>query len=197
MKANTECQLFINKEFSDDDLLKGIYIAVIHATRIPPHIGLITDGKYHSLSIKGQDINTPVTALIKNTIQRKIPSLFIKIRSHTTFSNTYLKEHFITNVQHFPKVDIGVATCLSPLKLFFDEVYNISMTDINYLFELIPRLYSEELIENSSSLFIGEEKYFLPVYTTAEINAGIEQVRNEFKYITPALSEGEGAKKRK
>ena len=180
MKANTECQLFINKEFSDDDLLKGIYLAVIHATRIPPHIGLITEGKYHSLSVKGHDVNTPVTALIKNTIQRKIPSLFIKIKSHTTFSNTYLKEHFITNVLHFPKVDIGVATCLSPLKLFFDEVYNIPMTDINYLFELIPRLYSEELIENTSSLFIDEKKYVLPVYTTAEINAGIEQVRNEF-----------------
>ena len=33
----------IYKQFSENDLLKGVYIAVIHAARIPPHIGLIID----------------------------------------------------------------------------------------------------------------------------------------------------------
>ncbi len=185
-------QLFFNKQFSENDLMKGLYIVVVHATRIPPHIGLIADEKFHSLSIKGQDINSSIVALIKNSTQRKIPSLFIKIRPHSSFSETYLKEHFITNIQQFPKVDIGVATCLSPLKLFFNEVYNVAMNDINYLFELIPRLYSDGLIENISSLFVDEKKYQLPVYTEIEINAGITQVRNEFKYFTPALFNGEG-----
>lgn len=180
MKAVTASKFAIDKQFSEDDLLKGVYIAVIHATRIPPHIGLIMDGKYHSLSLKGQNINASVQALIKNTNQRKIPSLFIKIKPHNTFSNTYLNEHFITNVQQFTRVDIGVATCLSPIKLFFDEAYNISMHDINFLFELLPKLYSEKLIENASALFIDEKKYQLPVYSSAEINAGIMQVRNEF-----------------
>lgn len=181
MKATAPHLLSINKQFNEDDLLKGLYIAVVHATRIPPHIGLIMDGKYYSLSIKGQDINTTVTALIKNTKQRKIPSIFIKIRSHNTFSTTYLKEHFITNIQQFPKVDIGVATCLSPIRLFFDEVYNVSMNEINYLFELVPKLYSEDLIENTFALFVDEKKYQLPVYTAAEINAGIQQVKNDLK----------------
>ena len=181
MNSTTTYQLSINKQFSENDLLKGVFIAVIHATRTPPHIGLVIDSKYHSLTVKGQDINTSVAALIKNTNQRKIPSLFIKIRAHSTFSELYLKEHFITNIQQFPRVDIGIASCLSPIKLFFDEVYNVPMTNINYLFELVPRLYSEGLIENSSSLFIEETKYQLPVYSNAEINAGIIQVRNEYK----------------
>jgi len=180
MKHTSISQLSINKKFNEDDLLKGLYIAVIHATRIPPHIGLITDGKYHSLTIKGQTLDTSVSALIKNTSQRRIPSLFIKIKPHNTFSTIYLKEHFITNIQQFQRVDIGVATCLSPIKLFFDEVYNIPMDDINYLFELVPKLYSEELIENSSALFVDEKKYQLPVYTLSEINAGIARVRSEF-----------------
>ncbi len=173
-------QFSINKQFSEEDLLNGIYIAVIHASRIPPHIGIIADGKYNSLSIKGQDINVPAAALIKNSRQRKIPSLFIKIKPHSTFSAAYLKEHFITNVQQFPRVDIGIATCLSPLKLFFEEIYNVPMKDINYLFELVPLLHSMGLIENISSLFIDEKKYQLPVYTNAEINAGIGKVRAEF-----------------
>src|ERR1035437_1841737 len=163
-KLTSPNQLLFNKQFNENDLLKGLYIVVIHATRIPPHIGLIVEEKFHSLSIKGQDINTSLEALIKNSNQRKIPSLFIKIKQHSTFSTPYLKEHFITNIQQFPKVDIAVATCLSPVKLFFEEVYNVPMININYLFELIPKLYSEGLIENISSLFIDEKKYQLPEY---------------------------------
>ena len=205
-KLTLPYHLTFNKQFNGNDLLKGVYIAVIHATRIPPHIGIIADGKFHSLSIKGQDINTSIEVLIKNSNQRKIPSLFIKIKPHSTFSELYLKEHFITNIQQFPKVDIGVATCLSPVKLFFEEVYNVPMNTVNYLFELVQKLYSEGLIENISSLFVDEKKYEFPVYTTAEINAGIAQVRSEFKYLSPNLpnrvppiaspvAQGEGVKK--
>ena len=145
-------KLKINRQFNESELLKGIYIAVIHATRIPPHIGMIMDKKYHSLSIKGRDINTPVPALIKNSSIRKIPTLFIKIKSHPTFSDIYLREHFITNIEQFDRVDIGVATCLSPIKLFFEEVYNLPMKETNYLYELLPLLYAEGLIDSVSSL---------------------------------------------
>ena len=184
MQITNPYQLTINKQFNENDLLKGVYIAVIHATRTPPHIGLIINGKYNSLTIKGQDIDVSVAALIKNTTQRQIPSLFIKIRPHSTFSDTYLKEHFITNIQQFPKVAVAMATCLSPVKLFFEEVYNVSMDTINYLFELIPRLDSEGLVESVSALFVDEKKYQLPVYTSAEINEGIEQANEFSKTVT-------------
>jgi len=155
-------------------------MAVLHATRIPPHIGLIADKHYHSLTIKGQDINTSVNALIKNSQIRKIPSLFVKIKPHATFSELYMKEHFITNVQQFQRVDTDIATCLSPIKLFFDEVYDIPMKDVNYLYELLPKLHAEGLIEHTTALFV-DENYLLPKYTAAEINAGIEQVTTVFK----------------
>lgn len=170
----------IDKSFDEQDLSKGLFIAVIHATRIPPHIGMIVDKSYHSLSIKGQDINTPIAALVKNSNIRKIPTLFIKIKSHPTFSTIYLREHFITNVQQFERVDVGVATCLSPIKLFFEEVYGVSMKQVNYLYELLPVLESEGLIESISSIHIDKETYLLPVYTNKEINAGIDLVRKEF-----------------
>ena len=180
IETSVTYKLNINKPFSEEDLQKGLYIAVIHATRIPPHIGIIADKHYNSLTIKGQTINTSVTALIKNSVIRKIPSLFIKIKPHPTFSELYLKEHFITNVQQFQRVDTGVATCLSPIKLFFEEVYDVSMNDVNYLYELLPKLHAEGLIEHTTALHL-DENYQLPVYTSAEINAGIDQVRSEFK----------------
>lgn len=171
----------IDKEFDEQELSKGIFIAVIHATRIPPHIGMIIDKSYHSLSVKGQDINIPIAALIKNSTIRKIPSLFIKVKSHPTFSDIYLREHFITNVQQFERVDVGIATCLSPIKLFFEEAYGVSMKDINYLYELLPLLESKDLIESFSALNLDKKNYQLPFYTNKEINAGIDEVRKEFK----------------
>ncbi len=184
VESKTTYKLSVDQQFNETDLLKGIYIVVQHATRIPPHIGLIADKEYHSLTIKGHDIHTPVSALVKNTLQRKIPSLFIKIKPHTTFSAIYQKEHFITNVQQFPRVDIHVATCLSPVKLFFEEVYNVPMNNIDYLYELLPKLDEEGLIEKVTSLFVDEQNYQLPVYTNKEINEGIAQVRSEFKTST-------------
>lgn len=176
------------KTFDEADLLNGVYIVAMHATRIPPHIGLIIDKQYHSLSIKGRDINTPVRALIKNIEQRKIPSVFIKIKQHTTFSNAYLKEHFILNIQQFPRVDKHTATCLSPIKLFFSETYDIPMEQVEFLYHLLPILQSAGLIEHTSSLFIDEETYKLPVYTREELDREIELARNESDSISPALT---------
>lgn len=166
---------------SNEEKLKGLFIAVVHATRIPPHIGIIANEKYHSLSVKGQNINTPVNSLIKTSVVRKIPTLFIRIKPHPTFSEVYLGEHFITNVQQFKRVDAGVATCLTPIRSFFEEVYYLSMKDVNYLYELLPALDSKGLIESITSLNIDEKNYQLPFYTNNEINAGIEQVRKEYK----------------
>lgn len=167
------------RKFDETDLFNGVYIVVLHAARIPPHIGMIVDKHYHSLTIKGQDCNTPIPALIRNIEQRKIPSLFIKIKTHTTFSHSYLKEHFILNIQQFPKVDKGIATCLSPIKLFFEETYDVSMTGIHFLFDLLPKLQTEELIEHYSALFINESEYQLPVYTQVQLDNKIETARSE------------------
>lgn len=178
MNKGINASLIIDTSFDEKDLQKGVYIAIVHATRIPPHIGLVIGGKYHSLTVKGQDINIPVEALIKNTMQRKIPALFVKIKAHATFSEAYLKEYFITNVQQFPRVDIGVATCLSPIKLFFSETYNLPLENVNFLFELVPLLYTEGLVESASTLFVDDKVFQLPVYTQTEINRGIAEVRN-------------------
>jgi hypothetical protein len=175
------------KEFNEAELSNGVYIVAMHATRIPPHIGLIIDKQYHSLSIKGQDFNTPVKALLKNIEQRKIPSLFIKIKSHTTFSHAYLKEHFILNIQQFPRVDKDVATCLSPIKLFFNEVYDVGMDDVDFLFHLLPKLQATELLEHTTTLFIDEKKYQLPVYTKEELDTEIENARKEIVSTTSLI----------
>jgi hypothetical protein len=183
MQTINPYKITVNTSFNENDLSKGIFIVILHASRIPPHIGIIAGNKYHSLSIKGQEINLPLEAFLKNIRIRKIPSIFIKIKSHPTFSNDYLKEHFIHDIQQFAKVEAGAATCLSPLRSFFEEVYSVSTTDVNFIFELLPRLESNGLIESVAFLFIAEEHFHLPVYDMDQINDGIRQANREAKQI--------------
>lgn len=176
-------KICINKKFHEDDLMKGAYIAITHATRVPPHIGMIINNKYHSLTVKGQETDKNVHALVKNSIIRKIPSVFIKVKQHSTFSYEYLNEHFISNVQQFTKVEAGKATCLSPVKLFFEEVYGLPLEKINYIFDLLPLLEKQGLIERVSSLCIEESEFQLPFYSFDEINKEIEKANKEIKQI--------------
>ncbi len=178
----------INEPFAEEKLLNGTYIVIVHASRIPPHIGIIADQAYHSLSIKGQELNVPVAAFIRNTTLRKIPCLFINIKSHPAYDAAQLKEHFISSIQQFPKVAAGSATCLSPVKLFFEEVYRVKMKDVHSIFELLPVLEAEGLIGETSALFIATGRFQLPTYSMEEINKGIAQAENEAKAITKATT---------
>ncbi|MBK7311603.1 MAG: hypothetical protein IPI93_12660 [Sphingobacteriaceae bacterium] len=40
-------------ELTDSTLTKGLFICLLHVKRVPPHIGVIIDGKYHSLATSG------------------------------------------------------------------------------------------------------------------------------------------------
>ncbi len=165
-------------------LRKDVFIVLLHATRIPPHIGMLTNGFYHSLSVKGQDLDVPIDILWKGVVQRKIPSLFIKIRSLRDSTPELLSGEFKKHVRCFNRVDRGVATCLSPLKLFFAEQFGLSMEKVNYLYELLPLLESKELIGQVFGYGLDvhtESSFTLPYYTMDEILKGIEAVRIEYK----------------
>ncbi|MCE3279131.1 MAG: hypothetical protein K0S44_1322 [Bacteroidetes bacterium] len=181
-------KLNINKQFEDNDLQKGVTIVILHATRIPPHIGIISGKKYHSLSIKGQEINQSTETFIKNIKIRKIPSLFLRVKDHPVLSNGYLTEHFILNVQEFPKVESGKATCLSPVKRFFEDNYHIPSDSVHFIFELLSKLEEKDLIEHVSSLFIGGNCLDLPIYTDNDIQLEIIKAQKEAKIVKEQTS---------
>ena len=53
-------------QFDEVILNKGIYLSVVHANKIPPHIGIVVDGKYFSLKANGKDINNNDGAIKSN-----------------------------------------------------------------------------------------------------------------------------------
>jgi hypothetical protein len=169
------------------NLRKGVYAVILHADRLPPHIGVIAGKKYHSLTIKGQETDLSIEALIKNIKIRKIKALFIRISPHPTFSNDYLKEHLVHVIHQFPKVEVGKANCLSPVKIFFEEAYSVSLEKVHFIFELIPELQRMNMTADISSLNIEDDQLELPVYGNQHINEGIELAIKEAKLIRSAI----------
>ncbi len=155
---------------------------ILHATRIPPHVGLMIGGDYNSLTIKGHEIGVSHEALLKTIRQKEIAAVFLQLQKHPVFSDDYLLEVFRHQVRQFPCVKQGVATCLDPLKLFFNEFYALPKNDHELLFELEARLEENSYIRQRIFFNIDEKwmkngKFNLPNYSAKQLQEVIKQER--------------------
>ncbi len=167
-----------------EGIKKGMYLVLLHANRIPPHIGLMMDNVYHALSIKGQEINVSGEALLKNISVRKIPSVFVEIKKHPVFSNSHLSESFMEQVKLFDKVSVSGNTCLSPVKLFFDEYYALDKAKINLVFDLLKELHRNNFSPAAFGANLGvlkENIFYLQPYNQKDLEKQIEEELSKLK----------------
>jgi hypothetical protein len=114
---------------------------------------------------------------------RKIPSLFVGIKDHPVFSADYLNELLTECVTEHSRVEEDGATCLTPVKTFFREAFQVNGQEVNFLFDLLPLLQSAELLKGTGGCNLEAgvgEMFYLPTYSFNEINERIRQVRLEF-----------------
>lgn len=157
---------------------KNSWLVILHASRIPPHVGLMINGNYNSLTIKERELNVSAEALLKTISQKKIEALFLKLAKHPVFSEDYQLQVFQQQLHQFTKVKEGEATCLSPLKLFFKEFYAIKNND-DLLFDFLETLNENNFISESVGLNIKSENntFIFNAYTPEELQKRIKQER--------------------
>ena len=66
----------VSNTYDLQELSKNTWIVILHASRIPPHIGILVDGNYNSLTIKGHELNINIAVLLKTIQQKKNRSSF-------------------------------------------------------------------------------------------------------------------------
>lgn len=167
---------------NEPSLEKGIYLCLLHAKRIPPHIGIIINGNYHSLTIKGTEPNVPLKALLKTISQKKIETIFLKIKPHPVFSVEHLNAMFLEILKPYTSIKNNELTCLSPLKEFFYEFYAVPKSDKDIIFTFINRLHNNNFIleANSLNLTLESGQVQIPVYSQEELNNKIKSIRDEY-----------------
>ncbi|MDO9001750.1 MAG: hypothetical protein Q7W45_18430 [Bacteroidota bacterium] len=161
--------------FNPEFLNKNSWLVILHANRIPPHVGLLINGNYNSLTIKGHELNVNPEALLKIISQKKIESIFIRIKHHPVFSLDYQLEILQETIKKFEQVKQFHATCLTPIKLFFEEFYAINFIEEELFYDFMKRLQSNSYLENASSLNFELTKNTLELsfYSSEQLNEKI------------------------
>lgn len=176
-------QIKLNQvNFDSYALSKQVWIVILHYNRIPPHIGLMIDGQYNSLTIKGRETNIDFKVLLKTITQKKIEACFIQLQKQPVFSTQFQLEILQHYINQYDFVKQNYATCLSPIKSFLNEFYGIEIIKEELFFELLIRLNSNEFltcfcsnINESNSNIIT-----LPSYTHIELQDLIEKERQPY-----------------
>jgi len=160
-------------EFDDKLLLKNSWLMILHASRIPPHVGIMINGFYSSLTIKGHELDVRAEVLLKTISQKKIETLAVQLVKQPVFSADYQKEVLGFYVRQFPKVEAHKASCLSPVKLFLQEFYAIPYNPAELLFEITERLKQNNYIDKVLGLnlkdTLTESDFSLPVYSHEQL----------------------------
>ncbi len=175
--------IHINRKFYIHGFKKGIYLVLQHVNRIPPHIGLLIENKYHSLQIRGKELNVDGNVLLKNILIRKIPCIFLEISPHPVFSPQHQEEVYLEIMKNFTKVDGENETCLSPLREFFEEFYKLPKQKTTLIFDLLDQLYLNSFVKSAAANFVETTKdnyFYLQPYNQDIL---LEKINNELNKI--------------
>lgn len=169
MIADSPYTLALTTETDETQLLRGSWLMILHASRIPPHVGMMIGGCYSSLTIKGHELNVKAEVLLQTISRKKIEALAIQLVKQPVFSEGYQREVLDLYIRQFPKVEAHRASCLSPVKLFLQEFYAIPDQPKELLFEITERLKQNHYIHKTLGFNLkeglSEGDYSLPVYS--------------------------------
>lgn len=164
-------EIEITKDFSLNDLKHGLFIFMFRATRIPPHLGIITNGKLYDISLKGPNIDVPVEDFISTVNKRASEVVFIELNK-PQFSS-FLDDEIKYLVNKYWKVSNDVS-CLAPIKDFLEQSYGLnSVQKAEFVFDLLPILKENSLIKSTGEVNLynklNNNKLELSVYSKKDI----------------------------
>lgn len=147
-----------------DSLNQGLFLWIFHADKIPPHIGISTEGKFFSLKANGIDCGVEVKSILNLIDRKKIPSILLELDG--IISEKKMKQLFKKYTKTIPQK----ITCLHPIKLLLE------VPSVNKLSELL-----EELDRHNRVL---SKKYFnLPVDFNGIPEYDVEAIHNRLKIL--------------
>ncbi len=147
------------REFENQEYLNGTFLWVIHADKIPPHIGISKDGIYFSLKVSGKDDQVSIQSLVGLITGKKIPTLAIQL-----VDNKLEIEDFKNVFGAYLFAESNVASCLSPIsRLYFPEQQDLILS------ELLQKLQNKSLLSTVYGLNLKADFQGIPVYGRSEI----------------------------
>jgi hypothetical protein len=172
--------LAVKAPISTIGMNKGLWLVLAGVNEIPPHIALIQDGKYYSISARKVKVGEPIEKFLKAISRNSLPTLFISIAFHQTGGLRGAEEFF----NSYPVLGNGDHSCLSPVSDFFAKNYSSEFSNTLLVFELLALAQEQDLLLECKGMYIPllEEaegktvRLTLPKYTHEHIREKINSI---------------------
>lgn len=155
----------------------GVYLLILNARTVPPHLLLTVSGKVYGISTKGPSFDQSVDVYLNYVKKKNIESVFVKLKLPAIYTDDQMLDSVRSIVKAYPRVDIGAATCLSPIKDFMNQIYSTEVHDVHLIFDLLPKLKSQNIIEGYFQLNLDDAmakgELLMKKYSVFEVNEAI------------------------
>lgn len=141
--------LHIESQITEEQLQNGLFIFMLRATRIPPHLGIIYNGKLYDITLVGPNIGLDVNDFMVVITKKYTKTVFIELEAPKV--NTDLEKLLTLKMLKYECVSSSVS-CLSPIKEFVSEVYDIDVDTADFIFDLLPILEMNAFSKNAFHL---------------------------------------------
>lgn len=142
------------------------YLWVLHADKIPPHVGISTSGKYFSLKHNGKDEHLPIDRVIELVERKGIKTLAIRLLNNYSLSE--LEEAFSA----FDTTFSNEITCLAPIEKL------VIRPKFEKLEALLVDLESRGGLGEIIGINVDESYTGIPFYTEADIHKRLQFLEN-------------------
>lgn len=145
--------------FENQEYENGIFLWVIHADKIPPHIGISKDGFYFSLKVSGKDNLVSIKSLVGLLGLKGIPTLAIQL-----IDSELEVDDLIGTFGNYLFAESNVSTCLTPIsKLYFPSYEDMILS------ELLDAFEKKSFLGNVYGLNLKADFEGIPLYGRSEI----------------------------
>lgn len=163
--------------FNETTLLNSTCIWIIHANKIPPHLGLSVNGKFFSLKVKGKDENVDYKQLINIISNKQIGTFIISLKSTISLPDI---ENYFTNLTEINEIK---PSCLTPINELI-----IPESKVKKISALLEKLKVKGEIASVFSLYLDKDFRGIRYYSEREIQERIKELAHveRKKHLPPS-----------
>ncbi len=166
-------------EFKDEYLQQGVFLVLLDALKVPPHLLWVVSGKVFSITTFGPSLDKSIESYLQLIRRKSISSIFINLSLPDIFTKDDLLEKVRSITKEYNKIDVGIATCLSPIKDFCGQIYDVDKTRVSLVFDLLDQLKEKNSILGYYQLYLDQQisngEISLKKYSIFEVNEAIHE----------------------
>ena len=176
VQQNTYLMELLLSEYKISNILKSseekmdtdaVVLWVLHADKVPPHIGVSVHGAYFSLKANGKDLAMPVDHIQRLIDRKKIATLCFELTLQESV------DHMTGIFDFYEKTEPNTVTCLNPIKELLHIEYAQKLT------ELLDVLYANNKISRVFGFHLPYDFKGIANYSTDDIHARLSMLSND------------------